>query len=65
VKFALFSIDYVGLNLTKDGIKSQEAHANTMIQFAVPQNVKTLKSFLALCNYCAEFIPMLQLLRSP
>ena len=57
VKFALFNIDYVGLYLTKDGIKPQEVHVNTIIQFAVPQDLKTLKSFLALCNYCAEFIP--------
>ena len=57
VKFALFSIDYVGVYLTRDGIKPQDVHANTIIQFAVPQHVKTLKSFLALCNYCAEFVP--------
>jgi len=57
VKFALFSIDYVGLYLTKDGIEPQEAHANTIIQIVVPQNVKTLKSCLALYNYCAQFIP--------
>jgi len=47
----------VGLKITKDGIKTQEVHANTIIQFAVPQDIKTLKSFLALCNYFAEFIP--------
>ena len=56
VKFALFSIDYVGLYLTKDGIKPQEVHANTIIQFTVAQDVKTLKSFLALCNYCAGLL---------
>jgi hypothetical protein len=42
---ALFSIDYVGLFFTKDDIKPQEVHANTIIQFAVPQDVETLKIF--------------------
>jgi len=55
----------VGLYLTKDGIKPQEVHANTIIQFAVPQDVKTLKSFLALCNYCAEFIPSFATIAEP
>jgi hypothetical protein len=41
VKFALFNIDYVGLHLTKDGIKPQEIHANTIIKFAVSQDVKS------------------------
>jgi hypothetical protein len=65
VKLALFSIDYVGLYLTKDGIKPQEVHANTIIQFAVSQDVKTLKSFLALCNYCADFIPNFATIAEP
>jgi hypothetical protein len=47
----------VGLYLTKDGIKPQEVHGNTIIQFTASQDVKTLKSFLAHCNYYAEFIP--------
>ena len=65
VKFALFNIDYVGLYLTKDGIKPQEVHTNTIIQFAVPQDVKTLKSFLALCNYCGDFIPNFATIAEP
>ena len=56
-KFGLFSIDYVGLYPTKDGIKPQGVHANPIMQFAVSQDVKTLKSFFALCAYCAELIP--------
>ena len=44
------------LYLTKDGIEPQEVHANTIVKLAVPQDVKTLKSVLPLCNYCAEFI---------
>jgi hypothetical protein len=65
VKFALFCIDYVGLYLTKDGIKPQEAHANAIIQIAVPQDVKNLKSILALCNHCAEFIPNFATIAEP
>ena len=55
----------MGLYLTKDGIKPQEVHANTIIQFSVPRDVKTLKSFLALCNYCAEFIPNFATIAEP
>ena len=38
IKFVLFSIDFVGLYLTKDGTKPQEVHANTILQFPVPQD---------------------------
>ena len=55
----------MGLYLTKDGIKPQEVHRNTIIQFAVPQDVKTLKSFLALCNYCGDFIPNFATIAEP
>jgi hypothetical protein len=65
VKFALFNIEYVGLYLTKDGIKPQEVHSNTIIQFDVPQDVKTLKSFLALCNFLGSLFQNLQQLRNP
>jgi len=51
-----FILNYEGLYLTKGGIKPEELDANTMIKFAVPQDVKTLKSFFALCNYCADFV---------
>jgi hypothetical protein len=54
--FALCDIDYVVLYLTKDGTKPQQVHASIIIQFAVPQDVKTLRSSLSLCKYCAEFI---------
>jgi len=37
VKFALCSIEYMGLHLTKNAIKPQELHASTIILFAVPQ----------------------------
>ena len=49
----------------KDGIKPQEVHANTIIQFAVPQDEKTLKSLLHLCNYCAEFSPTFTTIAEP
>jgi len=64
-KSALFNIDNVGVYLTKDVIKPQEVHANTIIQFAVPQDIKTLKSFLALGNYCGEFIPNFATISKP
>jgi hypothetical protein len=47
----------MGLYLTKDWIKPQEVQDNTIIQFAVPQDLRILKSLVPLRNYCAEFIP--------
>jgi len=45
VEFALFSIDYVGLCLTKDDIKSEDVHANAITPFAISQDVFTVKGF--------------------
>jgi hypothetical protein len=42
--FFLFDCDFVGLYLTKEGIKPQALHS-TIVQFPVPQDLKTLKSF--------------------
>jgi len=59
IKFVLFSIDFVGLYLTKDGIKPQEVHANTIIQFPVPQDYKIpeklLSSLQLLCRVHSKF----------
>jgi hypothetical protein len=35
------------------------------MQFAVPQDVRILKSFLALCNFCAEFNPNFATIADP
>ena len=45
--FYKFSLDYVGLYISRDGIRSEDTHKNQMIQFKAPLDTKTLRSFLA------------------
>jgi len=65
VHYPLFSIDSVKLYLTKDGIKPQKVHANSIVQFAVPEDVEALKSFLTLCNFSVEFLPNFAMIAKP
>ena len=51
----------MGLYLTKDGIKPQEVHTNTIIQFAVPQDVKNCGELIP--NFATIAEPLTKLLR--
>jgi hypothetical protein len=54
-EFCKDAVNYVGLYISNEGLKPKDTHKNHIIQFLVPQNVKTFRSLLALYNHCGEF----------
>ena len=51
--------------ISNEGLQPEDSYKHRIIQFSVPQDVETLRSFLALCNYCGEFIPSLSMIAEP
>ena len=47
------------VNIYRAGIRTKNTNKNHIIQFKAPLHTRTLRSFLALCNFCSEFIPHL------
>ena len=43
--------------MTKDGIRPNPKKVKAIVDMPSPRNVKTLKSFLGMCNYYRKFIP--------
>jgi len=52
----MFSIDYVGLYISRDQICRKHTHKNHIIKFKATLHTQSLRSFLVLCSYCSEFI---------
>jgi hypothetical protein len=65
VEFFRDAVNYVRLHMYNEGFQPQDNHKNHIIQFSVAQDVQTLRSFLALCNYCGDFIPNLDTIAEP
>jgi len=65
LRIAVNKVKFALVRLPHQRFKPKEVHVNTITQFAVPQHVKILKSFLALCYYCAEFIPNFATIAEP
>ena len=56
-EWAVPEINFLGHKINKEGIKTQPQIIERVKAFRKPHNVKTVKSFLGLCNYYREFIP--------
>ena len=61
-KFACDQIDYLGYDITADGIRPSEDHVRSIRKYPVPQNVKQLHSYFGLCSYFRRFVPFMLLL---
>ena len=53
VEFSKDAVNYVGLYIFNEGLQPKDSHKNHVL------------SFLALCNYCGEFIPNLSTIAEP
>jgi hypothetical protein len=48
---------YLGLILTREGIKPQQQKVNAILQVAPPRNVKQVRSFIGMLNHYKAMIP--------
>ena len=56
-EFARDKIQFLGHIVSSQGIEAQPRILRKVQEFQPPKDVKTLKSFLGLCNYYREFVP--------
>ena len=54
--FASGNVDFLGYNLSRDGIKPQERLTEAIKDFKVPENKKELKRFLGMASFYRNFI---------
>lgn len=56
-QFKLDHVKYVGLIVSKEGIKVDPEHVKSITSLCEPKNVKQLQKFLGMTNYLSKFIP--------
>jgi hypothetical protein len=56
-KFGVDTVEYIGRQISKDGITLSETKINSVIDFPKPLNNTNLRSFLGLANYFRDFVP--------
>ena len=59
------SIEYLGHNLSAEGVCITEARRQGFYQLVPPTDVKRLRSFLGLVNYFRDFIPQYSTISAP
>jgi transposase InsO family protein len=56
-EFCRTTMKFMGHTVTAEGLMPQESKIEAVLNTAPPQNVKEVKSFLGLLNYCSKFLP--------
>ena len=56
-RFASMSIDFIGYNISKDGMRPQSTLTETINTFSRPSSKKELKGFLGMIGFYRNFIP--------
>ena len=56
-RFALTEVEYLGHVVSEHGVRADPKKVEAVRQFPVPQDVKTLRSFLGLASYYRKFVP--------
>lgn len=57
IQYRCETVKYVGLMLSKSGIKPDPEHVKAIEELKQPRSVKELQKFLGMCNYLSKFIP--------
>jgi transposase InsO family protein len=58
-QFLLSSVDYLGFQITADGIQPMEEKVRAIREAPAPTNIQELRSFIGMVNYYARFQPNL------
>lgn len=57
LQYKLEEVKYVGLIVSKRGIRVDDDMVRSIVELKTPNNVKELQKFLGMCNYLSKFIP--------
>ena len=64
-RFMLPMMEYLGHQISADGLQPTDAKIKALKQAPIPRNVTQLKAFLGLLNYYGKFVPNLSTLLAP
>lgn len=56
-KFFVDSIEYLGRQISREGVRPGESKINALANSPIPTNVKQVRQFMGLCSYFRKFIP--------
>jgi RNase adaptor protein for sRNA GlmZ degradation len=56
-EFGLATVEYIGRQISKDGIAMSDTKINSVVDFPKPFNNTNLRSFRGLANYFRDFVP--------
>ena len=59
------SVEYLGYNISAEGLRPTAEKVRAMAEAPTPQNVSQLRSFLGLVDYYSKFLPQLSSLLAP
>ena len=58
-------VEYLGYVVSEEGITADEKKVRAIMEFPVPTNIKSLKSFLGLASYYRRFVPCFSKIAHP
>ena len=63
--YLLPSVEYLGHDITRDGLRTADSKVEAIVRAPAPKNVTELRSFLGLVNYYGKFLQNLATTLSP
>ena len=64
-KFLVETIKFLGHILSENGLEMEEEKVKAIKKFPIPETIRKVQSFLAVCNYYRKFIPHFSRIPAP